>query len=344
MNKLFCGIDLGTRSSSFCIIDEKKALVRRWSGKNEHLVSELSKEGKELQCVVEASPLAESTCDKVEAIGSKIEIVDSRHTKALLHGKKKTDKIDAQVLAEIAQLGWYKPIYRKSGKARNQRTVLGGRAAIVKVATQIKNTIRGLLKVHGLVLPSSCEGEVFVKGVSEISKNLPKEVQSIIRDLVSVWQVAHNCQREEYKELTKAAKKDSTAKRLMTVPGVGPATALGFASTIAAHERFKDPKHVASYLGLVPRVYQSGATHFHGRITKQGDKLVRWLLIESASCLLTRTKASFPLKEWGLKLAEKKGMAKAKIAVARRLAILLFTLWRKNIDFSLTHNLQKSEA
>lgn len=335
MNELFCGIDLGIRSSSICIVDEKRQVRGRWSGINRKLSEEVKRYGKELRCVVEAGPLAESVCEEIEGLGASIEVVDSRHTKALLRGKKKTDRIDAQTLAELVQQGWYKPIYRKSGKARNQRTILGTRAAVVNVATRLKNTIRGYLKAHGIVLPASCDGEVFVQSVQAAQKELPTDVWSGINNLLELWKLAHEQQRREYKNLTKMAKDDDVAKRLMTVPGVGPATALGFVATIADHSRFKNPKQVTSYLGLAPRVYQSGATNYHGRITKQGDKLVRWLLIESASCLLTRTKTTCSLKEWGLRLAEKKGLSKAKVAVARRLAILLFTLWRDGSQFSL---------
>jgi transposase len=335
MNKLFFGIDVGTRSSSFCVLDSSKRVVRRWEGNNTHLVKELLKSEGKLKGVIEASPLAETICAKVEEAGADIEIVDSRHTKAILHGKKKTDRIDAEVLAELAVLGWYKPVYRKSGVRREQRTVLGGRAALVNVATQLKNTVRGLLKACGIVLPLGGEGTVFVSNVRKAMLTLPREVRFTIEDLLLVWLNAYERQRKSYNRVAKIAESDEVARRLMTVPGVGPATALGFASTIAAHERFKDPKQVASYIGLAPLVHQSGDTNYHGRVTKKGDKLLRWLLVEAAHSILMRVKTPFPLRTWGLALAERKGFAKASVAVARRLATLLFTLWRTERDFTL---------
>ncbi len=337
MNNLFCGIDLGTRSSSICIVSEKKQVLHRWSGSNDKLCSAIEKlKGNSgISCVVESGPLSESICRKVEGIGANIEIVDSRHTKALLHGKKKTDRIDAHVLAELACMGWYKPIYRKDGRVREQRVIVHGRARLVKVCTTLKNTLRGLLKSLGIVLPVGCDGVKFSEAVNKAINELSPELQSTIIDLLSVWRDAHQRQLRSYKKLTHLAKADKVANRLMTVPGVGPATALCFAATIATHSRFKEGKQVVGYVGLAPTVHQSGDTYFHGRITKKGDKLLRWHLVEAASVMLTRVKTSFPLRDWGVKLAKAKGTGKARVAVARRLAVLLFTLWKNEQDFQL---------
>ncbi len=333
MDRLFCGIDLGTRASSVCIIDSKKRAIKRWSGKNHELAGIIEKFCPNIHCVVETSPLAESTCRSIEALGGSIEIIDSRHAKALLNGKKKTDRIDAQVLAELAQMGWYKPIHRKEGKCREQRSFLVARAQIVKSATSLKNTIRGMFKANGVVLPKGGDGQAFVRTVREAMKTLPTLVQSSVTQLLICWIQLHRSKAGMYRTLDKIAHRDASASLLMTVPGVGAATAVGFSSTIATHTRFSDKKKVASYLGLAPRVYQSGDANYHGHITKKGDSLLRWLLIEAAHVILTRIKDPFALREWGLRLVEKKGLAKAKIAVARKLSELLFTIWKTNKAF-----------
>lgn len=333
MDTLFCGIDLGTRASSVCVIDSGKRVIKRWSGKNKELSGVIGEFGSGIHCVIETSPLAESVCRSIEDVGGTIEIIDSRHAKALLHGKKKTDRIDAQVLAELAQMGWYKPIHRKEGKCREQRTFLVARAQIVKSATSLKNTIRGMFKANGVVLPKGGDGQVFVRTVREAMKTLPALVQSSITQLLACWIQLHRSEARMYRTLDNVARKDDTASLLMTVPGVGAATAIGFASTIATHTRFSDKKKVASYLGLAPKVYQSGDTNYHGHITKKGDSLLRWLLTEAANAILTRITEPFALQEWGLRLVEQKGMAKAKVAVARKLSELLFTMWRTNKAF-----------
>jgi transposase len=334
MSSLFCGIDLGTRASSICVVDSSKKVIKRWTGKNEEISEVVRKLCSDIHCVVEASPLAESVCRLIEAIGGTIEIIDSRHAKALLNGKKKTDRIDAQVLAELAQMGWYKPIHRKEGKCREQRSFLVARAQIVKSATSLKNTIRGMFKANGVVLPKGGDGRVFVKIVRDAMKMLPVLVQSSVTQLLICWIQLHRSETRMYRALDKIAHQDATASLLMTVPGVGAATAVGFASTIATHTRFSHKKKVASYLGLAPKVYQSGDTNYHGHITKKGDSLLRWLLTEAASAILTRIKEPFALREWGLRLVEQKGLAKAKIAVARKLSELLFTMWRSNKAFA----------
>ena len=119
----------------------------------------------------------------------------------------------------------------------------------------------------------------------------------------------------------------------MQVPGVGPLVASTFVATLDDPTRFATSRQVAAYLGLVPRVYQSGTTNYHGRISKEGDKLLRWLLVEAAHVLLTRTKRTGALKRWGLKLAKKRGQGKANVAVARKLAILLHRLWVTGASF-----------
>jgi transposase len=337
MIKLFCGIDLGTRSSALCIVDETKKVIHRWGGSNAKLSEELGKWTSKaaVRCVVEAGPLAESICLKVESVGATIEIVDSRHTKALLHGKKKTDRIDAQVLAELCLMGWYKPVFRKSGEAREARVLIAGRVRLVEVCTELKNSIRGLLKSLGIVLPAGCEGERFVDAVEEAVEKVSEDIQRTILDLLEVWREAHRRQKLSYKKLGQIAVKDATSKRSMTVPGIGPATALAFTATIATHNRFQNGAQVAAYVGLAPTVHQSGDTEFHGRITKKGDRLLRWLLVEAAGVIMTRVKQSFPLREWALRLATRKGAAKAKVALARRLAVLLFTLWKTETDFRI---------
>lgn len=335
MNALFCGIDLGTRASAICVVDNNKKVIREWSGKNTELARVIKQYCPNVLCVVESSPLAETVCKWIEELGGKIEIVDSRHTKAILCAKKKTDRIDAKVLAELAQMGWYRSVFRKDGKAREQRSFLIARNQIVKSATAMKNAIRGVFKASGVVLSKGQDGAAFIRAVRQSMKELPPLVQESIRSLLGCWAELHRSQARMYRKLTKVAEKDKTASLLMTVPGVGAATALGFVSTISNPQRFADKKQVASYLGLAPRVHQSGDTSYHGPITKQGDPLLRWLLCEAANSILTRVKQSFPLREWGLKLAEKIGMAKAKVAVARKLAELLFTMWKTEKAFSV---------
>jgi transposase len=144
----------------------------------------------------------------------------------------------------------------------------------------------------------------------------------------------HEQQRALYRKLEKHTKKSEITELLMTHPGVGPATAAAFVATIDDPNRFADGEKVAAYIGLTPSVFKSGDTEYHGRITKTGDKLLRWLLVESANILLTRSKSGCGSKRWGLKIEEKKGSGKAKVAVARKLCGILWKMWKNRTEFN----------
>lgn len=343
--KAFCGIDVGTRSSAICVMNDGGRTIVQWQGKTSQLVAvihaALQREGEieSMLCVLESGPLAESLCKKLEKQTLvTANIVDGRRTKALMNAKKKTDRIDAEKLAEIARLGYYQPVHRKSGKARISRTELGGRAAIVRSATALKNCIRGLCKAHGVVLPSGGTGRVFIANVrAALAEHRDlREIQTTITALLLSWAQLHRTAERLYQRLKTAAANAQLhpeAQLLMSVPGVGAATALAFATTVGDYARFKTPEQVASYFGLAPRVHQSGPIEFHGRITKQGDALVRTLLIEAAHSILTRSKVEWSVKQWGLELLERRGAAKARVAVARRLCGILFKILRSKRAF-----------
>jgi transposase len=136
------------------------------------------------------------------------------------------------------------------------------------------------------------------------------------------------------KELKRNVKLDPLGRLLMTAPGVGPIVAAAYVATIDEPRRFRRSAQAAAYLGLAPRVYQSAETAYRGRISKEGDHLLRWLLVEAAHVLLTRTRRDSALKRWGRRLAERKGLAKARVAVARKLAIVLHRMWLTGQPFN----------
>jgi len=158
-----------------------------------------------------------------------------------------------------------------------------------------------------------------------------------LRMLFNPMMLAHSAlvtQVEFYDvQILKLAKGDETTRRLMTVPGVGPATALAFRSTIDDPNRFKSSSDVGAYLGLTPRRYQSGELDRTGRISKRGDRLTRLYLFEAASVLLSVVKRWSVLKAWGVRLAKRVGIKKAKTAVARKLAVVLHCIWVDGTEF-----------
>lgn len=332
----YCGMDLASKKTAICIISEGREVI--WEGevctKEEALGGALSP-WENLKCVVEAAPLAEWMCGVVEGLGHKIDIVCPRKAKAVLsaQGKKKTDRRDARSLAELCRSGWYEPIHRKSEKARELRSYMTARKQLVEGSTALVSSIRGILRAHGVKLDGGSDEQGFEQKVKAAMKGLPVLARSGIRSLLEGWRLLHKEQKRMYRQLDKIALGRKETAALLTIPGVGPATAVAFVATIDDPKRFQTEQQVSSYLGLVPSVYQSGDTEYRGKITKQGDCLLRWLLVEAAHILLSRSKTDCPLRRWGLRLQEAKGVGKARVAVARKLACLMWQMWQREETF-----------
>lgn len=134
-------------------------------------------------------------------------------------------------------------------------------------------------------------------------------------------------------ELLEAVREDEVCRRLMTIPGVGPVVAMTFRSAIDQPERFVHSKAVGAHFGLVPRKYQSGEIDRTGRISKVGDAMVRTALFEAANVMLTRAVRFSALKAWALRVASRQGMKKAKVALARKLAVVMHRMWLDKTEF-----------
>ena len=321
----YCGFDQGTKSIAVCVIDGKgRERLRGEAPLEKRKLRGLLKGFKKLRCVVEAGPLAESLCSVIDELGYEIEIIEARRAASVFKTKRKTDSLDAKKLALIARSGWYTSVHRKSRQSRALRTYLTARMQLVKVANSLKSSIRGLLRANGIVLKKGG----FEEEVRVALAACDPLVQAAIEPMLEAWQLIQKQEQMLYRTLErKVVKSNPDARRFTTIPGIGPATAAAFVATIDDPKRFETGEQVASYLGLVPSVYQSGETEIRGRITKDGDELLRWLLNEAATTILTRCQTPTPLREWGLKLQEKKGFGKARTALARKLATLMHTLW-----------------
>lgn len=333
----YCGIDLGNKKTSICVIRSNRQIIKEVEmATTAQEIYRILVVYRKLTCIVEASPLAEWLCKEVEKLGHEITIVCPRKAKVALSGqnKKKTDRRDARALAELCRSGWYEPVHRKSEEARELRSFLTARKQLVECNTALASSIRGILKAHGVKLVAGTDEVGFEGKVRIAMRSLPPLAQHGIVELLKAFIQIHEQQRRLYRELNREAKKDAVIELLMTIPSIGPATATAYVATIDDPKRFPDGEKVAAYLGLTPSVYQSGETEYRGRITKTGDKLLRWLLVEAAHVLLSRSGTSCELKRWGLRLQESKGAGKARVAVARRLAAIMWKMWMDNETFN----------
>jgi transposase len=333
----YCGIDLGNKETVICIIEGRRQVVaeERMATEAKALRKVLGKY-RGLTCLVEAAPLAEWICTEVEKLGHKISIVCPRKAKVALssQGKgKKTDERDAHALAELCRSGWYEAVHRKSEEAREVRSFMTARRQLVECGSAIASSIRGILRAHGIKLTCGTDESSFNEKVQSAAKKLPPLAREGIEELLKAFEQLYEQQRSLYKKLRKQSWDDESMKRLQSIPGVGPATAAAFVATIDDPDRFPGPEKVAAYLGLTPSVYQSGETEYRGRITKTGDKLLRWLLVEAAHILLSRSGTPCELRTWGLRLQKSKGVGKARVAVARRLCGIMWKLWKDGTEF-----------
>ena len=269
---------------------------------------------------------------KLRALGLPVICIDARHAKAALSMQiNKSDRNDAAGIARIMQCGWYKEVQVKSVACHEIRAVLNSRAQLVKIKRDLENQIRGLLKNLGLVI-GKAGGNVFRRRVEELlgGQGLLSEA---VRPLLEVREKVGREIAALYRKLLGLARNDEDSRRSMTVPGIGPITALAFHSAIDEPSRFRRSRSVGAYIGLTPRRHASGEVDWTGRISKCGDRMLRTYLFEAAGVLLTRVPRWCALKAWGHRLWKRIGFKKAKIAVARKLAVILHRMWRDGTDF-----------
>lgn len=328
----YCGIDLASKSSNICVINQQGHVLHEQVVSTEPNEFELAlRDFGELTVIIEASPLAETAARAIEDIGKRPVIIDARAAKHLMSSMKKTDRRDAKVLAEIGRSGWYTEVHRKSAKARELRSILGARQAILKSSKALRSCIHGLLRSHGIKIGHVSEG-LFPERVLQLCDEFAPGLKPSLGAMLEAWQVAVKKAKELKKSIDERGQADAVNQRLQSIPGIGPLISTAYQATIDDPHRFKRPEEIADYLGLAPRIYQSGDVERRGGITKEGDVLLRWHLVEGAHVLLTLGR-DCALRRWGLSLAEKKGAAKAKVAVARKMAILMWKLWKTEKTF-----------
>jgi transposase len=271
---------------------------------------------------LEACPLSEWLHRHLVAAGLNAVCVETRHAQRFLSTRPvKTDRNDARGIAEMMRVGHYRPVHVKPAEAPLIRTTLQARRQIVATLLQIQGSIRGLLRMHGLKV-----GEIhrnrFNKRVRELLEEMPL-LNVAIEPLLRVMEQLVSERKAMDDRLGQAARRDAVCLRLMTIPGVGPITSLAFRVTVDDPARFDSSKAVGVHIGLTPRVYQSGETDRSGQISKAGDHMLRHLLYEAASALMTRCRQPSKLRAWGVAVARRRGAKRARVAVACKLAVIM---------------------
>ncbi len=337
----YAGLDVSLKAVSICVCDGAGRVLWRGEVVNEPAVvaAALSRRAPGLvRAVLEAGSCGIHLHRGLAAAGVPVVCVCARHAKGVLQCRvNKSDANDAEGLAQLARTGWYREVYVKSAEAHLIRAHLLARAQLGKARRGIENQIRALLRVSGIKVGAVARGR-FEDRVRALLARLPA-LRLPIEQLLAARHgllTSHQALEAEAKRL---AKSDRRCRTLQTMPGVGPLTALAFVAAMDGPARFAKSSSVGAYLGLTPRGHQSGEVAWTGRISKNGDALCRGLLYEAANSLLVRVKAKAPReswpaeKRWAHDLAERVGGKKARVALARRMAVILHRMLIDGADY-----------
>lgn len=284
---------------------------------------------------METGPLAVWLWNALSAKRLPIVCMDARHASAALKMMPdKTDRYDARGLAQILRTGWFKAARIKSHGAYVVRALLTARDTLVGMRVRLENEVRGLLKTFGVMFGKRVGGflrrtEEVIVGEFEVAPHL----RPIFEALVAARQAILARIRDLDAQVRAAARRSRPAQLFMTVPGVGPITALSVASAVDDVERFARSSSAGAYLGLTPRRCESGEISRGGRVSKRGDRMTRTHLYEAANAIMTRVGGADRLRDWARAIAERTGPRKAKVALARKLAVVLHAMWRKGEPF-----------
>jgi transposase len=258
----------------------------------------------------------------------------ARHAKKALSARvNKSDVNDAESLAQLCRTGWFKAVHMKAEGTHIDRAALKIREQLIKSRNAGANQLRGLLKLFGLRLGTVTTPGKRAERLVALFAQKP-ELKPVMTPLIESLEAIEAQIARSTKLLAARAAADSVATRLMSVPGVGPIAALTYVSSIEDPARFVRGRDAGAFAGLVPRRNQSGERDYKGRISKAGDPMLRHALYEAANSLLVRVKRPCALQSWGKALAEAKGPKRARVAIARKLAILLHRLWQSEAEFS----------
>ncbi len=333
--KYFAGLDVSLEETAICVVDESGRIVKetRAASEPQALSDAFRKVDLPLERIgLEACSLTAWLHDGLRDECLPAICIETRAANAAMKTmSNKTDRNDARALAQIMRTGWYRQVHVKRRECRLWRSLLVARRTVLNEMRSIENVVRAMLREAGIKLGTPSR-TAFAGRVRELT-DANAEVMAMVEPLLAILSVM----LKEFARLTKQVldivRKEEVCRRLMSAPGVGPITALTFRATIDRPERFGSSQAVGPHLGLTPARYQSGETDIQGKISRCGDELARTALYEAAHSLLVRSKKWSSLRAWGMNIARRRGMARARVAVARKLAVILHRMWTDATEF-----------
>jgi transposase len=320
------GIDVSLECSSVCVVDGSGKIVRETKVASEPaaLIGWLGSLGFGLGRIgLEAGPLSQWLYMAMKQAGLAVELLETRHVRDAFKAMPvKSDRNDARGIAQLMRLGWFRPVHCKSMAAQEVRALLTARKLVQSKLLDVENSLRGILRGFGLKVGKTTRKN-FAGRIRELVKGHPN-LKTIGEALLSVRAVLLGEFNTFEKQVRAMSRLNANAKLLMSTPAVGHIVALTYASAIDDPARFRSSKRAGPLFGLTPRKHQSGETDRSGRISKIGDASVRAALYEAAHIILTKPiKGCSRLKSWAMRIAKRAGTNKAKVALARKLAVIL---------------------
>lgn len=332
--KLFVGLDVSLEKTAICVINEHGKIVREAQAASEpealaHWMEEL--DGTITAVGLEAGPLSQWLHRGLTEAGLDVVLMETRQVKGALKAMPiKTDRRDAEGIARLLHLGWFRPVHCKSVSAQEVRAVLGARKAVQQGFIALEMSLRGLLRNFGLKVGTISRGR-FEHRIRELTMGNPMleaATEPMLRARLSLRQELAGLERR----VRQLAEEDPACRRMMSMPGVGAVVALTYRSAIDDPGRFTSSKKVGPWVGLTPSRNQSGERDVSGGITKAGDVNLRRALCQAATVMMHRGRSTW-LRTWAAQVARRRGTKRAMVALARRIGVILHRMWIDDMDF-----------
>jgi transposase len=334
----FAGLDVSVKDTSVCIVDDTGKIVREVKVASEpdaHLPVLTNPAYHFKRIGLEAGPLSQWLFSALAEASLPAICVETRHMRAVLKAQiNKTDRNDARGIAQMMRVGLYRPVHVKTLRSQKLRMLLTHRKLLQSKAIAIENDLRATLRNFGLKV--GVVGTVkFEMRIKQLVENVP-DLAMLVEPLLIVRRTLREQIGILHRRLLVIVRDDEVCRRLMTVPGVGPVVALTYRATVDVPARFRNSKAVGAVFGLTPSKYQSGEIDRTGAISKCGDEMMRMMLYEAAHIMLVRSTKWSWLKAWAMQIARRRGLKKAVVALARRLAVIMHRIWVDGTEFRWT--------
>jgi transposase len=334
-NNIYIGMDLHKSTSSFCIMDKEGEILKETKipTTREEVTKFIKALGKKNDISIALEPVSQwyVFADLLEDLGAEVHLAHPRKLKAIATSSSKTDKLDARVIADHLRTNHLPEAWHSPKEVRGWKEIVRSRSALVGIRTELKNRIHGVLFKNALTSPAR---NLFTKEGVTWLKNL--EVEDHFRLSLDKYLLVTECLDKEIKDMEKniRAKVQETPEMrfLKDIPGIGDILAAAIMAEIGDIKRFKSPKQLQAYAGIVPWVRNSGDKIRHGRITKIGSPWLRFAVIEATVCM-ARTRAGSDLKDYFLRIKKNKGSQTATVVTARKLLAIIWSVLRNERKF-----------